>query len=130
MTITLLIISVLLIVLGLVFKHNCSEHPRKKRMLDGKKPNLLGSINSFGFTMLGNFTYNDGVQISYYCLSVCWCPIIPLGCYACQVVSSEGNSTTYVFGGSQPWKAEEILSLYSRWLWIVALVCAIILMGG
>lgn len=127
--ILIIICSAILITLGLVFKYQCHKRPRKQKPFDGQKPDALGTINTLGFTMLGDFTYNNGLQISYYCLSVLGCPIIPLGCYACQVVESEGNSTTYAFGGTQPWKAEEVLQLYSRWLWIVIVVCVIILIA-
>lgn len=120
MGIILLLLSILFVSLGIWFKKTRINHTREFVEADGKSPAMLGSLNSFGTTMLGRFTYKNGVEISYYCLTILWCPIIPLGCYACEeVIDDDINTTKYRFYGRQPWKIEEVLQLYSRWFWLL-----------
>ena len=120
--IILLIISVLCIPTGIWYERSCHHRPRKVVEFNGKKPAMLGSVNTIGFTMLGNFVYRDGLPVSYWCLSIFGCPLIPLGCYCCYVTDEQWNNTQYAFHGSMPWKAEEVLCLYSRWFWIVGFI--------
>lgn len=115
MQILFIIICAALIGIGLWFKSNRKDNIRKNIPFNYKSPGSLSTVNGVGVTMLGSFTYKDGITYSYYFVTVLFLPLIPIECYACQ---QEGNS--YRFFGSQPWKAEEVLQIYSRWLWVVA----------
>ena len=119
----MLIFSIIAFIWGIVYKYRCPQKNRELYIMTPESPGLLGSINFIGFTMLGTFRYANGVSIAYHCFSILGCPLIPFGCYACEKISSEFFSTSYGFGGKQPWKLAEVLSIYSRWFLLVAFFC-------
>ena len=109
------VLSIAVFAWGFIHKYRCERRNRGRYPSAPETPALLGSINFIGFTMLGNFEYADGVTVSYCCLSVLGCPVIPFSCYECRVQDYEGKTTTYGFLGRQPWRFAEVSALYSRW---------------
>lgn len=105
--------------LGVVYKRRCPQKIRRVYDDTYGRPFYLGTLNFCGLTMLGSFRYKNEVTISYYCLSLFWCPVIPLGCYECERESYNVIKSIYTFGGKQPWMFSEVLALYSRWFWIL-----------
>ena len=96
--IIMLIISAFCILIGIWYKRSCRNRPRKVIEFNGKRPAILGSVNTIGFTMLGNFVYRDGLPVSYWCLSIFGCPLIPLGCYCCYITEKSCVYTQDGFG--------------------------------
>ena len=97
-------------VLGFIYKSRCSRRTRGRYPSYAGSPLLLGTINFVGITMLGNFEYADGVNVSYCCFAILGCPVIPFSCYECTKKDIEMSSTTYEFYGRQPWKLAEVAS--------------------
>lgn len=117
------VLFIVAFVLGFIYKSRCSRRNRGHYLSSAGSPLLLGTINFVGISMLGNFQYADGVNVSYCCLSFLGCPVIPFSCYECTKQESDLFSTSYAFYGRKAWKLAEVASLYSRWALLVAIYC-------
>lgn len=140
----LVIVSVIITGAGLLYTF--SRKYKDRKLNDPSNNKAPGSLDmqryllvfKIGLTMVGSFRYRDGANISYHCFGISLgdviaLPIIPLGCYDCEVFANiSGDCPEWVFRGSQPWLLGEVISLYSRWFWFIggfALISLLILLS-
>jgi len=112
-----LIISTTLAIIGLALELSSRTRKRQLVQADGKTP----SFTHRNLRLMGVFRYKNGtIHYHSYCFGPL--PIIPIGCYSCG-----GNRISDVTG-TQKANLLEILSLYLRWGWVVALVSLTIIL--
>lgn len=137
--IILIIVSAVITAAGIVYSYTRKNKDRIILNPNGKSPGSLEMyrylfIIGLGSTMVGSFKYRNGANISYHCFvlsigDVVVLPLIPLGCYVCENFTNiSGDCPAWSFGGSQPWLLGEVLTLYSRWFWIVGGIASISLL--
>lgn len=119
--IALILLNICILVAGMLVNKNREKKIRAVTNSNSKHPWKLFSCYGIGMKMLGNFRYRNEVSIMYYCFSFFSFPILPIGCYMCKSV----DSSSYRIPGTQPWRIDEIIQLYSRWLWVVLIVLII-----
>jgi hypothetical protein len=92
---------------------------------------LLGSLNGFGFTMLGGFRSKSSSDYAVYYImfTLFWLPVFPFGCV---IATREGTRLTallpginreYRIYGKARWNALEVMSIYAqRWGFLLSLI--------
>ena len=85
-------ISVCLLIWDILFKSHCRKEKREVHILGYDTPDSLTTYNGIGSLMLGNFSYVNGVTVSY-CIYVFLGFIVWIkGCYFCK---KDGSSYTF-----------------------------------
>ena len=105
-------IAITLAALGLIYELTSNRRKRTIVKSDGHKPEFTHR----NLRLIGRFTHKNG-QIYYH--AFCLGPFIfaPLGCY---LVEGRREKT---ISGRQKSNPIEIMALYCRWGWLVALIC-------
>lgn len=115
--IALILVNIFILLAGMLINKQREKKIRNVVPPNSKHPWKLFSYYGIGMKMLGNFRYRNEVSIMYYCFSFLSFPILPIGCYMCR----SADTSSYRIPGTQPWRIDEVLQLFSRWLWIVLL---------
>lgn len=114
-------ISVCLLTWDILFKRHCRKEKREVTLLGHDYPESLKTYNGIGRTMLGNFSYANGVSVSY-CIYVFLGIIVWIkGCYFCTK-----SGSTYSFYAEINGKPLEIFYLFSIAPAILATIVSIL----
>lgn len=112
----ILIVSLCLSLLGLIYELSSRVRARHIRPDSGKRP----EFSHRNLRLLGPFNYRTG-RIYYQCFCFGHLPLAPIGCYL-----SGSPSAKDIISGQKVvfW---EILALYLRWGWVVALFSTLLI---
>ena len=106
-----LIVSSILAIFGLLYESMSKMRVRSMGPDSGKRP----VTTHRNLRLLGRFGYKSG-RIYYQCFCLGPLPFAPIGCY--QSETSQVRDIT----SSQKGNACEVLALYLRWGWVVAII--------
>ena len=87
----------------------------------------LGIVNGIGFNLICGGRYEaQTASDAYYLFFSFFIPLIPLGCYRSQEVSSSGRGSSYRIYGHEKWRFWEVISIYISGIsWFIGFICLI-----